>query len=339
MKGLYAIGIDLAKTSFHVYGSDNKGKCLFRFKASRSVLVEKIAQIPSTKIFMESCGSSNFWARKLMSLGHKVQLISPQFVKPFLKSNKNDYLDAEAIVEAGSRANMRFVAIKQTWHQDIQTIHRIRERHIHNRTALSNQIRGILLEYGIEVRVGLQRLFNELPVILENRSGMLSPIALVEIDELYEDLKHSFKKVEDYDKKIKLQSELNEDCKRVMKLKGVGPIIATAIVAATPDPKMYKNGRNFAAWLGVVPKQHSSGGKNTLLGISKRGDVYIRKQLIHGCRSTVYRSKPDGDDLQKWIYNLKKRKGSNKATVALANKNARLIWAILTKKEAFNFVA
>jgi transposase len=339
MKHLAAIGVDLAKSIFHIYGTNDKGKCLLKAKVTRNKFVSHLSEIPPTRVFLEACGSSNYWAREITSIGHEVKLISPQFVKPFLKSNKNDYLDAEAIVEAGTRENMRFVPIKRIWHQDIQLIHRIRERHIGSRTALCNQIRGFLLEYGIEVPIGRKRLLNEMPLVLENKNNMLSPIAKAEIFELYEELKKLDRKVDDYDKKIKLQAQGNEDCARIQQLRGVGPIIATAIVAATPNPNEFKNGRNFAAWLGVVPRQHSSGGKNNLLGISKRGDSYLRKQLIHGCRSSVYRSSPDGDDLQKWVYELKKRKGSNKATVALANKNARMIWAILTKKDKFKFVA
>ncbi len=202
-------------------------------------------------------------------------MISPQFVKPFLKSNKNDYLDAEAIVEAGTRANMRFVPIKHAWNQDLQLFHRIRERLIRSRTALCNEIRGFLLEYGFEIRVGRTHLSKELPVIIENRYENLSAIAAAEFSELYDELVELNRRISDYDKKIKLYANQNEDCKRIEKLRGVGPIVATAIIAATPQPSIFKNGREFAAWLGLVPKQHSTGGKERQLGISKQGDPVL----------------------------------------------------------------
>lgn len=339
MSKVNVIGIDLAKNVFHLYGASPQGKCLFKKKSNRKNLLMVLSESDPCRVYLESCGSAHYWARKIASIGHQVKLIAPQFVKPFLKSNKNDYLDAEAISGAGSRANMRFVPIKQAWHQDIQMFHRIRERLIKNRTALCNEMRGFLLEYGLDINKGRTQIYKELPVILENRAEMLTPIACAEITELYDQLKTLDRKIEDYDKKIELQANSNDDCKRLRNLRGVGPIVATAIVAAAPDPKMFKNGREFAAWLGVVPIQHSSGGKDNLLGISKRGDPYIRKQLIHGCRSTVYRSSEKGDAIQRWMNDLIHRRGSNKTTVALAKKNARLMWAILTKKDEFKFVA
>jgi len=339
MKKVNAIGIDLAKSIFHIYGVDKYGNCLFKHKAKRHNLLEILARYESKTVFLESCGSSHYWAREINKIGHAVKLIAPQFVKPYLKSNKNDYLDAEAIAEAGTRGGMRFVSVKQPWHQDMQMFHRIRDRLIKNRTALCNEIRGFLLEYGIEVARGREKLVKELPAILDRDDGFLTPIANAEISELYEELKILNQRIEDSDKKIELQSNTNEDCVRIKKLRGIGPVVSTAIVAAAPNPSAFKNGRDFAAWMGLVPKQHSSGGKQNLLGISKRGDPYLRKQLIHGCRSTVYRSHEDGDAIQKWVNQLKQRRGSNKATVALANKNARMIWALLTKKEDFKFVA
>lgn len=339
MKKVTVIGVDLAKSIFHLYCTDYSGKAIERKRVNRQKLLETIGQIPSCKVFMEACGSAHYWARKFQDAGHEVKLIAPQFVKPFLKSNKNDYLDAEAIAEAGTRKNMRFVPIKTVWHQDIMLLHRVRERLIKSRTALCNEIRGFLLEYGVEIPKGRSKLLRELPVLLENRDSLLSPILMCEISELYSELSDLHKKIETYDKKIKLQSKNNDDCRRLEKLKGVGPIVASAIVAATPDPKHFKNGRHFAAWLGLVPRQNSSGGKATLLSISKRGDPYIRKQLIHGCRSTVFRANADGSKTDRWTADLKKRRGYNKATVALANKNARMMWAILTKKEDFKFVA
>ena len=196
-----------------------------------------------------------------------------------------------------------------------------------------------MLEYGIDVARGKNFLLIELPAVIEAPNTEFSDITRCEVFELYEELKTLDLKVQDYDKKIEKLSNENEDCRRIKKIKGIGPIVSTAIIAAVPDPKAFKNGREFSAWIGLVPRQHSSGGKENLLGISKRGDPYLRKQLIHGCRSTVYRSHEEGDSIQKWVCSLKKRRGNNKATVALANKNARLIWAALTKKEDFKFVA
>lgn len=339
MSKVKVIGIDLAKSVFHIFCTDSSGKALAKHKVGRDKLLAILGQYSDCQVFMEACGSSHYWGRQISALGHDVKLIAPQFVKPFLKSNKNDYLDAEATAEAGTRQNMRFVPIKSQWHQDMMLLHRVRERLIKCRVALSNEIRGFLLEYGVEMPVGKNRFTKELPSVLENRSGLISALALSELHELADEFRNLEKRIETCDKKIALQVRSNEDCQRMQKLKGVGPIIASAIVASTPDPHAFKNGRQFAAWLGLVPRQHSTGGQNNLLGISKRGDPYLRKQLIHGCRSAIYRSKPDTDQLSNWVTQVKQRRGCNKAIVALANKNARLLWAIMTKKENFKFVA
>ena len=284
---------------------------------------------------MEACGGSHYWARKFQSFGHTVRLISPQFVKPYVKSNKNDEKDAEAICEAVTRPNMRFVQIKQPEQQDMQCLHRIRSQCIKNRTALANQIRGLLSEYGIVFSKQLQNINKKLPDIIADETNTISDYARRLFAELYEDFVMLNQRIKQYDQKIVVLSKTNENCQRIEKIPGVGVLSATAIVAAISDPTLFKNGRELSAWLGLVPRQSSSGGKQQLLDISKRGDKYLRCLLIHGARAVIYKAKYLENPIHKWIVNLKNSKGANKAAVALANKNARIIWALLAKQQAY----
>jgi transposase len=284
---------------------------------------------------MESCGGSNYWARKFQSYGHEVKLISPQFVKPYVKSNKNDANDAEAICEALTRPTMRFVAIKTMEQQDIQAIHRIRSRLIKERTALVNQIRGLLGEYGIVVAQGISHIRKQLPEIIENTENKLSEFAKKLFNNLLCELCDKDCKVEEYDAEIMQISKRNKVCQRLMKIEGVGVLTATALVASIGDASVFKNGREMAAFLGLVPKQHSSGGKQRLLGISKRGDRYLRCLLIHGARAAITHSKNLPDKKAEWLKSLEERRGRNRATVALANKNARVMWAMMTNQSVY----
>ena len=329
MRPISIAGIDLAKSIFHIHGTDEKGKMLLKKKLSRAQLKEFMVQLKPCLIGLEACGGAHYWARVFQKMGHEVKLISPQFVKPYVKSNKNDYADAEAIAEAVSRPNMRFVPIKQTSHQDIQCVHRIRQRLIRNRTALSNEIRGLLHEYGIVISKGIGKLKKEMPLILEDASHELSPMVRGLFLGLVDELKGIENQVKIYDQKIQQIFKDNEVCQRLQKIEGVGPITATAVLAAVSNPQAFKNGREFSAWLGLVPRQHSTGGKPTLLGISKRGDGYLRTLLIHGARSVVKCAALHGDARSKWILQKQKTRGFNRTCVALANKNGRIIWALL----------
>ena len=265
-----AIGIDIAKNVFQIHGVDAQGKTVSQKRLTRNKLVGYIAQLPACLIGMEACGGSNYWARKFQELGHEVKLISPQFVKPYVKSNKNDKNDAEAICEALTRPTMRFVASKSIEQQDIQAVHRIRSRIIKERTALVNQLRGLLTEYGIVIAQGVNHIRKQLPIILENTENQLSELSKKLFNDLLNELRDIDDKVKNYDEEIKRICQRSEVCNRIMKIEGVGMLTATAIIATIGDAKVFKNGREMAAFLGLVPKQRSSGGKQLLLGISQR---------------------------------------------------------------------
>ena len=333
---LIVLGIDLAKSSFQLHGTDKSGETVCKKTFRRQNLKEFMANLPACVVAMEACGSANYWARLFRSYGHNVKLIAPQFVKPYVKSNKTDAADAEAICEAAQRPNMRFVSIKEIEQQDLQSLHRMRSMAVSSRTALINQIRGLLQEYGIEIAKGPRQLFAQLPLILEDADNGLSPLLRELLSDLHEELTHLDKRVNRYDKKIAHISEQDEDAKRLQTIPGIGPIIATALVAAIGSSVAnFKNGRELAAWLGLVPRQHSTGGRNQLLGISKRGDSYLRNLLIHGARSVLRCIDKKTDRRSVWIKSLMERRHKNIATIALANKMARTVFALLKKEEDF----
>ena len=329
------LGIDLAKLVFQLHGVDEQGRAILRKKLSRTKLLAFIAQLEPCLIGLEACSSSHYWAREMKKLGHEVKLISPQFVKPYVKSNKHDAADAEAICEAVSRPSMRFVPIKEIEQQDIQSLHRARELLVKQRTALSNQIRGLLGEYGLIVAQGVNRLRKKLPKLLEDGDNTLSFQAREIFSELYQQLVWLDARVKVFDKKIEQVFRSKEDCQRLAKMEGVGPMIATAFYAAVHHAKEFSNGRQMSAWLGLVPRQHSSGGKQVLLGISKRGDRYLRTLLIHGARAVIFRIKDKESNRARWLKQLIERRGVNRAIVALANKMARMAWVILNKGECY----
>jgi transposase len=329
------IGIDLAKQVFQVHGVDAQEKAVLRKQLRRAQMLDYFQKLPPCLIGMEACSSAHYWGRELQKLGHTVKLMAPQFVKPYVKSNKNDANDAEAICEAVARPTMRFVAIKTIAQQDIQAIHRIRSELIHQRTAKVNQIRGLLGEYGLVVGRRVDVLRTALPLLLEDAENGLTIDFRVLLEGLQQDLIKLDERVDELDKKIKLLANSNTEAKRLLQIPGIGPMTATALVCAIGDGKQFKRGRDLAAWLGLTPRQHSSGGKDRLLGISKRGDAYLRTLLIHGARS-VLRVSGEKDDLRsRWLQSLCSRRNKNIAAVALANKNARIVWALLTKKTDF----
>lgn len=333
------LGIDIAKNVYQLHGIDSRGKPLLKKKVRRGELLNFLTTINPTRVVMEACGGANYWSRAIERLGHEVNLISPQFVKPFVKTNKNDANDAQAICEAASRESMHYVSAKSIEQQDIQAIHRVRERIIKNRTALSNQIRGLLAEYGVVLPKGLSQIRGQLMSILEDGSNELSTRGRALFKELYDEFLIVDKQVLFYDKQLEELFSENPLCKRLSEIEGLGVISSTALVSSIGDPKVFKNGRQLSAWLGLTPKQHSSGGKTVLLGISKRGDCYLRKLLVHGARAVVYRARSKTDERSMWVNAIASRRGFNKACIAVANKNARIVWALLNYGTEYKKVA
>jgi transposase len=290
-------------------------------------VLEKVE--PDCEIGMESCGGAHHWARQLEALGFRVKLIAPQFVKPYVKSNKNDANDAEAICEAMSRPSMRFVAIKTIEQQDIQATHRIRAGLIEQRTAKANQIRGLVAEYGLVAPKELLMLRRAIPCWLEDADNGLTARFRRLLDGLWDDLRALDGRVCKLDGEITAIATNEPSAVRLQQLRGVGPMIATALVVALGDARQFANGRQFAASLGLTPRQHSSGGKDRLLGISKRGDTYLRTLMVHGARSALRTAKSKEDRLSQWAVRLAERSHPNVAAIALANKTARMAWAML----------
>jgi transposase len=339
MKEIKILGIDLAKRIFQLHGVDERGHAILRKKIKRDQLLAFVANLKPCLIGMEACGGAHYWAREFQKLGHEVKLVSPQFVKPFVKTNKNDANDSEAIVEAIVRPSMRFVPIKQTWQQNIQNLHRVRERLVKGRTALSNEIRGLLNEYGIILETGVNKLIGQVKEVISNEESGLSERTKHVISELTSEFNSIQERISRVEEILKSILKENEDVRRIETIPGIGLISATALVAAIGDPKNFKNGRHLSAWLGLVPRQNSSGGKTQLLGISKRGDCYLRKLLIHGARSNIWHAPFGTDKRSQWLSNKMKTRGNNRAVVALANKNARIVWALLSKKEEYRVTA
>lgn len=325
---LTTIGIDLAKNVFQVHGADERGKTVLKKQLKRAQMLAFFANLTPCRIGMEACGSAHYWARKLQALGHTVQLIAPQYVKPFVKRNKNDAADAEAICEAMMRPNMPTVPIKNASQQAILSVHRARQGFVKARTAQANQIRGLLAEYGIVVPKGIGHITKRVPGILEDGENDLPGSFRLLIERLVDHLKALDCQVGELEAQIQLWHKDNPASQKLAKIPGIGPMTASATVASVGGARNFKNGRQLAACLGIVPRQHSTGGKSTLLGISKRGDSYLRTLLIHGARAVIRVSerKPNADP---WLKNLLARRHKNVAAVALANKNVRTIWALL----------
>lgn len=330
------LGIDLAKNVFQLHGLDKKGVVILKQKINRNKLTQTIANIEACKIYMEACGSANFWGRRFSSLGHEVKLIHPKYVTPYVKRNKNDANDAAAISIAALAPGMRFIETKTIEQQDIQSIHRVRERLVVGRTGLVNQIRGLLIEYGIIIPQGRHHVRKNLLDIIDVENCELSGLMKDSLKDLYEELSILDKKIYQYDKKIELLYQNNSACKFLGSIPGIGKLGATILASTLGTGAAFKNGRHFAAFLGLVPKEHSSGGKHHLLGISKGGNTYIRKVLIHGARAVLRWSSKKTDPHSVWLKELEKRVGHNKALVAFANKMARMAWAVVHENEAYD---
>jgi transposase len=333
---LKRVGVDLAKQVFQIHGVDSHEQVKCRKQLKRGQMLDFFRQLEPCLVAMEACGSSHYWARELTKLGHQVKLIAPQFVKPYVKSGKNDANDAEAICEAASRPHMRFVPVKSAEQQASQALHRIRSRLIRARTALVNEIRGLLGEFGlIEPVRGIAATKRLLQVALETPDNGLPGKMRELLLELQEELQEHDAHLTRLDAGLQREAREDERVQRLLAVEGIGPISATAIVSAVGDARQFSSARQFAAWLGLVPSQHSSGGKERLGSISKRGDTYLRTLLIHGARAALNACKEKTDKRSRWVQQLQCRRNTNIATVALANKNARIVWAILSRGEVY----
>lgn len=328
-------GLDLAKSVFQVHGVDERGKEVLRKMLKRTEGASFFAKLPPCLIGMEACGSAHFWARKLSEIGHTVKLMAPQFVKPYVKTNKNDARDAEAICEAVSRPNMRFVPIKTVDQQALLSLHRARQGFVSGRTAQANQIRGLLAEQGIVIPKGIGYIERKVPEILEDAENGLPGSSRELFSRLFKHLRHLDEQVKELEVQIKAWHREDAASQRLQAVPGIGPLTASALVASIGNASSFKNGRQLAAWLGLVPRQASSGGKQRLLGISKRGDTYLRTLLIHGARSVLLSLKRRPDQNEGWAARLTARRNHNIAAVALANKNARIVWALLTRGQDY----
>jgi transposase len=335
VKEISVLGIDLAKNIFQLCGVDKFGRQILTKKVRRAEFVKYVANLKAELIVMEACGGANHWAREFQKLGFKVKLIAPQFVKPFVKTNKNDYADAQAIVEAAVRPHMRFVPIKAIWQQDIQCVHRVRERLVKEKTMLSNEIRGLLAEYGITMAQGFSALKRVLGSLYQIPEPRITEEIKILVQTLYEELIGVEEKIKVLDKKLSVIFSENETCRRISKVRGIGPIIGTAVLCTIVDPHIFKNGRGAAASIGLVPKHVSTGGKTRLLGISKRGDGYLRRLMVQGAKAALRTAHKHGDGLSIWALKKQTERGPNKAAVALANKNMRIIWALMSKNEEY----
>ena len=337
MKNIATIGVDLAKSIFQIYGVDSKGRKVLEKRVKRDNLLNFFVNLKPCVIGMEACGGAHHWARELEKLGHTAKQMPPQYVKPYVKTNKNDRNDAEAICEAVTRPSMHFVPTKSVEQQDIQALHRCRERQVKNRTALSNQARALLLEIGIAVPKGFKYLRTALPELVGDMKNTLTPMLRELLAYMYSEFVDVEARIKHYDQTLEVLCQKSEVCRRLREMPGFGPLSATAFVAAVGDAAEFRNGRQVAAWLGLVPKQHSSGNKQRLGGISKRGNTYLRTLLIHGGRAFLRHCGKRTDKRSQWLSELMERRGNARASVAWANKMARIGWALLVNKDEYKF--
>ncbi len=332
--GAVVYGIDLGKNTFHVVGLDVKGNPIQRTKFTRATIFKFFGAATPALIGMEACPGSQWLARKLSIIGHTVRIIPAQFVKPFVKSNKNDTLDAEAIAEAVIRPTMRFVKMRSPQEVDMQALHRVRDRLVSSKTRIVNQMRGLCLEYGVTIHQGVGLFKKALPGIVDDLDNDLSSGMRRILSTLFEEMAQLEERIATVTREIEAFASRDDIARRLMTIPGIGPLGATALIAAVGDGKQFKKARDLASWLGLVPRQHSTGGKPTLLGISKRGNPYIRRLLIHGARACMIHLKAMRDRFGEWIARLKLRMHPNKVIIALANKIARIAWVILNKPGA-----
>jgi len=329
------IGLDLAKYVYEVHGVDAEEQVVLRKTLRRDAVATFFADLPPCLVGMEACSGAHYWAKVLSDLGHEVRLMSPQFVTPYVKSNKSDRNDADAICEAVGRPSMRFVPQKSGDQLALQAVHRIRQRLVSDRTRLVNQIRGLLAEHGIAIARDISRLRSALTKIVNGDDAGLGALMRDLVREIREELADLDRRIASYNRRLREFFRTDEMCRRIGRIEGIGPVTATALVASVGDRTCFKNGREFAAWLGLVPRQRSSGGKARLLGISKRGDRYIRTLMIHGARAVLGKAGGKQDARSQWIGRMRERRHPNVVAVALANKNARIVWSVLASGNAY----
>lgn len=333
------MGVDLGKNSCSVTGLDATGQVVFRRRVHRDGVVKLADKYPNCIVAMEACCGAHFLGRLLRAGGHEVRLMSPEYVRPYVKAQKNDDRDSEAIAEAATRPTMRFVELKSEEQLDMQILHRARDRLVAERTALANQIRAILLERGITIPQGRQKLESGLPKVLETHDLMLSDRIRTLLQELNEELQNLTRRITQFDKEFEMFSKSNDACRRLSTIPGIGALNATAFVAAIDNAQTFARGRDLAAWLGLVPRQMTTGGKPKLLGISKRGNSYLRRMLIHGARAAMPHITRLETPTGAWLRRLLARANPNVVVVALAAKMARVIWAVLQRRTTYQQAA
>ena len=332
------IGIDLAKTSFHLAGANRCGKIVLRKQLSRSKLLSFMAQHPPCLIGLEACSGAHYWAREFEKLGHRVRIIAVKFIEPYRKGGKNDNNDAEAICEAVSRPNIWFVPVKSADQQAALCVHRVRQGVVRDRTSWVNRLRGLLAEFGLVLPKGRYAVQSAVPAILGDPDNGLPELARQMIHDLWLGIQQANEQVLAYDRALGRLAREDETAKRLLTIPGVGEQIATGVVASVPDPRLFKNSRQFAAWLGLVPRQYTTGGKIRLGRITKRGDKYLRMCLVHGARAVIAKLGDKQDQVSCWIRGVIERRGYLRAVVALAARNARLIWTLMMKRENYRVI-
>ena len=329
MEQITTLGIDLAKRVFALHGVDGAGQVVLRRTVRREQLMELVAGLPRCRIGMEASAGAHDWARRFEELGHEVKLMAAKFVTPYRKNGKNDGNDAEAICEAVGRPNMRFVPVKSTEQQAVLALHRTRQGFVTERTAVINRIRALLTEFGVVLPQNAE-------IVRRQATGGaegLPVLARRMIEDLRTHLVLLDERVNAYDREIEALAKQSEPARRLMTIRGIGPLTAQAIVATVGNARDFESGRQFAAWLGLTPHQHSSGGKNRLGHITKRGDAYLRGLLVQGARSALHTAARHTDRLSRWAVSLQGRRGYRRAQVAIAAKNARIAWALLSKNQ------
>lgn len=327
MNEITTLAIDLAKHVFQLHGVDARGATVLQRQVRRAQLLTVLAQIPRCEVVMEACGGAHHWARQIRALGHEARLIAPQYVKAFNRGQKNDRNDAQAIACAGRQPDMPQVAVKSEEQQGILALHRIRERLVKERLQLTNQLHGLMGEFGFVIPRGMLSMRRAMTELLSEAA--LPDLLRGTLSDQLEHLGQIERRLKALTEHIGQLAQASEACQRLMRHRGVGPIIATTFAAEIADPQAFKNGRQVSAWLGLVPRQHSSGGRERLLGITKHGDGYLRKLLVHGARSALLRASRHNDAVSRWSVAVRERRGANRAAVALANKTARQLWAAL----------
>lgn len=327
-------GVDIGKTLFHVVGLDSSGAPIQRATFRRETLLQFFERAEPVLVGMEACPGSQWLARKLIGMGHTVRIVPAQFVKPYVKSNKNDLIDAEAIAEAVTRPTMRFVEVRTPEQIDLQALHRVRDRMIAHRTRLISQMRAFCLEYGIAIHQGAGKFKADMPRVLADESNELTPAMRRLLTEIQGELAELERRIGEMNREIEAIAARSDTARRLMSVPGIGPLASTALLASAGSGRQFHKARDLAAWLGLVPQEYSTGGKTKLLGISKRGNKYLRRMIIHGARSCVTHLDRSRDRLGPWLDGLERRMHKNKVTVALAAKIARILWVVLTKPGA-----